>query len=541
MAEKIDVDKLKNDAFMAIDALFGDEDDSGDSSSATDSEQAGDFDPLEEYMLALDWEYSDKDITAFTNHLDTIAAKYSDRYSQALIKLIKSITNYLYKAKDKAFPETLNVMAHLVKSLVKVNTANLDKIAAKAEVSAAYRKVSSLQKKIQDYNNEFGFRRTGEFAQEQSQTDIKEAEPQQADEDIEHSKEEDIEIISSPQPIEAEEKEDEEEYQDADEYTDELEDFASDLSEPDDSDFALEPVTDAEPAMEKELEEDRYEETGIRENHIIARLEDCEKRIAFLEQQNSRLRRIISEDYHHKDNTFEPQGSSFEEPAPAESESALDFGTPGTDVEPLTAEDIQYEDKIDWETSNDEDFTGDLGEETPDEIPLFTEEESFPSSMGEADEPEAFDEIEKEDYVEYVRFFKINGQTVAIPNSYINNVYKLPAGVAKHIHEKKSLTLGDLASFSQKLSKNMKGGLQEMSSKELKNLEAEIQILTGEDTKYNYGVLCSCEDTRIIVPVSDQHGSRLTLITELAKIGNEYSDYTAEVEGVGNTPLIFPC
>ncbi len=87
----------------------------------------------------------------------------------------------------------------------------------------------------------------------------------------------------------------------------------------------------------------------------------------------------------------------------------------------------------------------------------------------------------------------------------------------------------------------MKGGLQEMSSKELKNLEAEIQILTGEDTKYNYGVLCSCEDTRIIVPVSDQHGSRLTLITELAKIGNEYSDYTAEVEGVGNTPLIFPC
>ena len=537
MAEKIDVDKLKNDAFMAIDALFGDEDETETASLDQNSDQPGDFDPLEEYILALDWEYSDKDITAFINQLDTISEKYTDRYSQALAKLIKSIANYLYKAKDKAFPETLNIMAHVVKSLVKVNTSKLDKIAAKAEVSAAYRKVSALKRKIEQYNAEFGFQQTDASPETGSSAGSEETEPREAEpEETGIQETQDIEVVSSPEPVQPEQEED------AD--TD-MEEFVSSLSEP-----VAEPEPDpfadtSETWIDSETKKPFDAYPDMDQKHILDKLAEFENRIEYLEHQNKQLKQIIAQGYNNSESTLESSDLTFEEPEDESSE--LEFETPAPEVESLTADDIQYEDEFSWEVDAPEEEIiegetiiddGDLMEE-PDDTPLFSPEEAFPSSETE-EEPE-FPETEKEEYVEYVRFFQMNDQTVALPNNYINNVYKLPSKLSKTIHETESVTLGDLASISRKLSKNMKGSLQGMPSKELKTLTADVLLLTGEETKYNFGVLCSCDETYVMIPVSDQSKSNLTLITEIEKSDNEYSQYSAEVEGIGTTPLIFPC
>ncbi|MBF0468648.1 MAG: hypothetical protein HQK61_07160 [Desulfamplus sp.] len=57
MTEEIDVKKLTNDAFMAIDALFTDED---DIFSEEDEKKPDNFDLIQEYMLAIEWECSEK-------------------------------------------------------------------------------------------------------------------------------------------------------------------------------------------------------------------------------------------------------------------------------------------------------------------------------------------------------------------------------------------------------------------------------------------------------------------------------------------------
>lgn len=533
MAEKVDVDKLKSEAFTAIDALFGDEDKNAGSSITRDSDEPGDFDALEEYILALDWEYSDKVILGFMDELETISGKYTDWYSQALVKLIKSTANYIYKAKEKAFPETLNIMAHVIKSLVKVNTSNLDKIAAKAEVSAAYRKITALKKKIEQYNTEFGYQQDGEPPEKVAGTSSENLAPEKPEpEKTDIQKTQDIEAISSVGPFDSE----------PDEASDtDMEEFVSNISEPA-AKPEPDPFTDGpEPVTEPEEEEFLDADPDAYQKHILDKLAEFESRIDYLEEQNKQLKQIITEGYDNSETAFDRSDSTFEKPADQNSE--LESDTPASEVELITEDDVQYEDEFAWDLDVTEDESGiseeNLMKEPPDDMPLFSEEEALPSSIGE--EVPEFSEPEKEEYVEYVRFFQVNGQTVALPNNLINNVYKLPSKLSKTIHESPNVTLGDFASFSRKLSKNMKGSLQEMPSKELKTLTANVYLLTGKETKYNYGVLCSCDDTYVMIPVSDQSKSTLTLITEIEKSENEYSKYCVQVDDIGTTPLIFPC
>ena len=542
MAEKIDVDKLKNEAFTAIDALFGDEDESETVSAVKDSDQPGDFDTLEEYILALDWEYTDKDITAFISQLETISGKYTDRYSQALVKLIKSIASYLYKAKGKAFPETLNVLAHVVKSLVKINTSNLDKIAAKAEVSAAYRKVATLKKKIEQYNSDFGYQQAGEPPEKPASTGPKEPESEDFVPETQ-----DVEVVSSPDTFDFQQDEDtkiqvqEVETKPSEPVEEPVSDLFSNEPEP-----GNEPEEKSEPVTEADLEEPRKVAPDMDQKEILDRLAEFESRINYLEKQNKLLRQIVTQGYRSSENNFEESGPDFEEPSDQDSE--LESVTPASEIESITEDDIQYEDEFSWDLDITEDETG-IGEEDieedlmkePDETPFFTEEESFPSSSSTEEDALVFSEPEKEEYVEYVRFFQVNGRTVALPNSYINNVYKIPGKLKKTIQEETSVTLGDFASLSRKLSKNMKGGLQGMPTKQLKSLVATVHLLTQENTKYNYGVLCSCDDTYVMIPVSDHSKSGMTLITEIEKSENEYSQYCTQVADIGTTPVIFPC
>ncbi|RLC25630.1 MAG: hypothetical protein DRH93_01255 [Deltaproteobacteria bacterium] len=155
MTDKINVDKLKNDAFEAIDALFSEEDEDTSLKEQTLGKTrllSDEFEMLKEYTLALDWEYSDKELERFKRHLDKIALKHPDKYNQSLVKMLKSIIIYLQKAREKAFPQTLNVMSSVIDSLKIINKKNFDKAQIKFEVSSAYKEIVKLKEKILEYN-----------------------------------------------------------------------------------------------------------------------------------------------------------------------------------------------------------------------------------------------------------------------------------------------------------------------------------------------------------------------------------------------------
>jgi len=156
MADAINVDKLKSDAFDAIDELFS-EDDENTSSQA---EQAlvknqplsDDFSMLKEYSLALDWEFSDRDLGRLGIHLDRISRKNPDHYTRTLVQLVKTIINYLQKAREKSFPQTLSVMTSVIEAIKDINTKNFNKDEIKFEFNSARKEVVRLKEDISKYN-----------------------------------------------------------------------------------------------------------------------------------------------------------------------------------------------------------------------------------------------------------------------------------------------------------------------------------------------------------------------------------------------------
>ncbi|MBF0573494.1 MAG: hypothetical protein HQK69_07015 [Desulfamplus sp.] len=146
MTEDIDIKKLTNDAFMAIDALFTDDD--SDIFSEEKDKEPDDFDLIQEYMLAIEWECSDKNIKKFGDFLNKLTPKYSGKHNQDILKMLLSIVKYLEKAKDKALPETHQVMEFIVKTFKHINQHGIDEAAVKQEKNNAYNKVLDLKSKI---------------------------------------------------------------------------------------------------------------------------------------------------------------------------------------------------------------------------------------------------------------------------------------------------------------------------------------------------------------------------------------------------------
>ena len=155
MADTIDIAKLKTDAFDAIDALFSENDEDtsfGEQTLENTGPPSDEFAMLDEYTLALDWEYSDKELNRLTRHLDKITFKHPEKHNQSLVKTIKIIINYLQKAKEKAYPQTLNVMAYVITALKDINTKDFDEAGIKLKLNSIYNEIVSLKEKISKYN-----------------------------------------------------------------------------------------------------------------------------------------------------------------------------------------------------------------------------------------------------------------------------------------------------------------------------------------------------------------------------------------------------
>ena len=638
MADNIDVDKLKKDALNAIDDLFVDEDDA----SSEEEDLLEDITQLEEDILTLDWEFSENQLSILWENLNSVADKYTDKYSQAMVNLLKKLVRYLYKSKDKAFPGTLNTMGYVVKSLKRINSEQMERSKAKAEFDATYQKVYSLKQKIEEYNADLVSKskskakkkksgteeqdqhsdtehgpvqeqqpvqssetRTGAEEVEQTdqepeaatgeheeqilqeygvQADLQEGQVNEGSFDTEQATVQEQQPAQSPgTQIGAEEEDTDQEPEEATDLQEEQivqgSEIEAELEEDQvlqdseiETDLQQELIPDEESEPASELLESPQEQAdsgyspssaaSMDQTDIYEKLEQFEQRIRYLEDQNRKLYNIVLSQEHSSDLSNRDDIDDFEmleevstdkqgEIAAEDMLSEVSEGDSGFEEVEATkgqaASTAEVEEEIPFDMqgeasdditlkSSDENISEDLSEELQEEQVVSTdEEEAVPPSE---QEPDQFDSIGE--YAEIVRFFYLDNQEIALPNENINNTYKLPGKLKKKINGYDSISLGKLASMSQKLSKGMGGDLAEVPEKELKNLTAEIYLLTEVDTKYDYAVLCSCENGYVIVPVSDQDKSRSSQIVEYMEMENDYSFYGLTGD-MSNIPLIFPC
>lgn len=547
MADSIDVDKLKNDAFNAIDALFIEEEEQdGPVQVEFEAEEKpqkeklivssmDDFAILDEFILSLDWEFSEAEINRFVEHLQNIVANNPDPYNQAMVKMLNSIVTYLKKAQNKAYPETFNILAEVIAVLKQINSPGFDRSQIKNQVSGAYRQVKELKINIAEYNA----RLSQNLVTPDEFMPIKHKRP--------------VPKSSAGHQVITIQSQD---------FIDEGDIFSEKESGLSTATGILEP---------SDLEQI--------ETKIIERLDQYEQRLSFLEQQNQTLRQIITEqrekappledgaegnletveedeefmldDFSSEFEAFtpvdEPETVDIDEIIADEPEQeALEEAENEDSADPMNIFDSEPDDETtetaDFEAAGDAETAG--GTEPDDAFSLddpeagtLTEDKS-PDTTESPSDP--IGDI-AEEASEYVRVFKLDDQNIAIPADYFNNVYKLPGKLKKQIHTMESVALGDLSSFFRKLSKNMKGSLQDVPEKELKKMSADINLISEDLTDYPFAVLCSCDDLILLIPVTGKHENASLVAGKRNDIENRLSPFSVEIDNQGTIPLIIPC
>jgi len=467
MAETIDVAKLKTDAFEAIDALFSENDEAASSGKRALKKTGPTYDEfaiLDEYTLALDWEYSDKELNRLIRHLDKITLNHPDKHNLSLVKIIKSIINYLQKAKEKAYPQTLNVMASVIFVLKNINTKNFDESEIKLMLNSTYNEVVRLKKEISNYNKKL---RKNAAADKKVKTEN-----------------------------------------------------ASDLI----------------PGPEKKMNKPISNETGRGiDVSILTRLDQLDEKISYLEKQNNALKKLMI-DQHQSDfsTTASTVNTIMEEDTKAGSaELGQDHFSP--EREPFSPSEKPVTVKVD-------DIL--LG---PSPLPasnekMFTSKTDNPEAMSSRpDGVKACEPDSKKGDAEYVRFFKIGRKVVALPDNYIQTMHRLPKNIKKQIYTMKLICLEDLSSVFQKRLQKIQGLFLGKPDPGGNKTQAAIKILGNAETNYNYAVLCSCNDTHVVVPVTGRHTKRLTLATRMNKTNSKLSKYSVKTDGMGTVPLVIPC
>lgn len=538
MAETIDINKLKKDAFNAIDALFSEDEEVFEVEFPIEDmlqkpepvlSSVDDFAVLDEFILALDWEYSESEIMRLVEHLKSIGNNNPDPNNQALVKMLNSIIDYLMKAKNKAFPETFNVLSAVIGVLKKVNSKHFDSVLAKSEVSKAYQAVKDLKLKISHYNEKL----------KKSLITVEDLRPKPNRRKNAGALEQTIQS-----PIQSKSKSSSLQKND---FIDEGDIFTEKSGRSTPPAPAFDPV---------EIEKI--------ESKIYSRLDEYEQRLAFLEEQNRKLKQIIIEQKDHSKSEQKqmPEQAEDSEILPEDFmvddfSAALQAFVPGEDEpEIVDINDLLMDDAKEAMPMLSSDGGADY---FSDKRPASEDLKEFEISSDSPAEGEAAFAIETEDLdkiiaspaqimenesgdvaLEEVKLFILDQAAIAIPEKYCNNFYKLPASIKNRLLSMESILLGELASMFQKLSKNMEGALKNISEKELKKLPAKVSFLSKDKTDYQYAVLCSFNDHHVIIPVSGRHSTLATVKGKRNDLENRISRFSIQIDGDETIPLIIP-
>ncbi|MBF0258182.1 MAG: hypothetical protein HQK62_04975 [Desulfamplus sp.] len=578
MTEEIDVKKLTNDAFMAIDALFTDED---DIFSEEEEKKPDDFELIQEYMLAIEWECSEKNIKKFSDFLNKIVPKYTDKHNQDLLKMLTSIVRYLDKSKDKALPETHNVMEFIVKTFKTINQHGVDDATIKSKKGTAYAKVLDLKDKIAKgktvapQETEIKYQDT--IAATPSVTEPVESsqmimtilarlelcENRLAAMDAQNIalQQKIYELTNLNHTMHEQINELEVKLSD---HVDKLSQFSNSLSTNSNTNSNID---QAMASLSQDDEASQYDEISFDGLDFEEMTSDTEQ-----SQKSSDLEMNLKEvpldelvfDEAQLDGTVPSEGKLSNEIQPDQSPRfEMDF-------EQIDADSINFEEKIDSSISFEEITIDDIeyDEISPDDLqyddPVISDtdhqeadalasglaedetknDDSANKAIGSADHAKASDDdsassLQINEFAhKHVRCFKIENQIIALPDDKIFNIYNIPSKLSRNIHQMQSLVLGEFSSFFQNLSKNMKGHLSGVSNATLKQMNVDVHLLTNQEVQYKVAVLCSFDDKVSIVPVTDLCDNRSHPFTGLKEEQNSFSDYNIQIFDMGTIPFV---
>lgn len=546
------------------------------------------FETLKEDLLTIDWEYSDERINSFLANLDELLNIHTDKYSQALLKMIRSVIRYLDKAREKAYPETMVVLPGIIKILQEIHSDNPNTATIPSKVKGSYQELLALRNSIAQYN---------QYVRKEGKP-----EPQKAPADKQETRGSGIspDVLSVIKNLEQRLIRLEDENKDLRSAIASLEqktiqsaapvaalnldethpEPSKDMEEPSFSIFEQEepnnPLAspDSSPAPVVPLTDDTPED----EPPISSLIEDISAdEITFEEPEKINLSDIS---FDQTEKTEPAQEISFDQSPAMDSDSInLDItpddteGEPETlqagdieyeEVETLGAGDIQYGDSPDEISFETADVTQEVTEEfeyqpevldEPQEEPsiAFEEVPAASKSLASQDDDieyktdidESIPPIEElDDEKNHVQCCMLDDEIIAFPEKIINNVYKLPFKLSRGIYDEQIIPLKKLSSgLFSRLSKNMKGSLTKKSNSELKKMSARVKLLKEDTVDYSYALLCSCEgqDDLILIPVSDNLDNTVEEVIEFKELDNSFSETVVNIEDLGTIPLIDPC
>lgn len=558
MTEEIDVKKLTNDAFMAIDALFTDED---DMFSDDNEKEPDDFDLIQEYMLAIEWECSERNIQKFNNFLNKIKPKYIEKHNQDLLTMLTSIVRYLEKSKERALPETHNVMEYIVKKFKNINQHGIDEGSIKQERDAAYNKVLELKSNIAKAKTD-----TPQVAENRYQDSSS-----QQFESIENAQiivsilsrlelcenrlaAMDVQNITLQQQLyKLTQLSDaianlETKFSGLSDKIDELAQAKRPLSIDSNVDNTISSIPDDDDDDDvSQYDEINFDELDFDE--MSAYVDEAtnypgiDDALDEIDLDNHEQKSRFEIDFEHMDhNTIgfleeSDDNSLFEQISPDEIE-----------YDEITLDDLEYDETTtDSYVVNEEPISASKknSEQNKKTDPDSDDQEMVDIDHQMVDIKKSGDgsEVDYADNVtpQYLQCFKIEDQIVALPDDKIYNIYKIPSKVSKSIYKSESVALEQFASFFQNLSKNMKGDLKSVSNTTLQQMDVDIHLLTKKELSYKMAVLCSFDNKVSIIPVTDIYNNIKYTAASFKDGQNIFSDYNVDIVGLGLIPFVPLC
>jgi len=573
MTEEIDVQKLTRDAFTAIDALFTDED---DIFSGENEKQPDDFEMIQEYMLAIEWECSDKNIRKFSEFLDKITPRYSGKHNQDMLKMLTSIVRYLDKSKEKALPETHNVMESIVKTFKSINKNGVDEATIKQERNDAYNKVLDLKSKISK------IKRDGKLS-----PDVKEQGPlsalQPKIEQIEHSQSI-VRILTRLEfcekrlaAMDAQNIKLEQQIGELTSFnhkmagqinaldvklSDQINEMAHTITLPlthSDVKHDMDNLSFAAKYDDEIREYDEISFDGLDFNEMTSDTEEAlgssgiemqPDEVAFdqIELDELQLDEVALDEIEFDNSIKQEPISRFEidfEQINPDAIGIADKFDNSILFEEITIDDLKYDDDLtldDLKYNDKPDVIDDS--EAANFLELneleYEKKESDPDDKDITSEHpvDSFRALYIDDASQYVRCFKIEDEIIAFPDDKIYNIYKIPSKISKNINYEQSILLGQFASFSQSLSKNMTGHLKEVNATILKQMKVDIHRLTNQEVRYKIALLCTIDNKVSIIPVTDICGERTRPFSAIKDGQNSFSDYNINIVNIGTIPFV---
>ncbi|KUJ95869.1 MAG: hypothetical protein PWR24_1547 [Desulfonauticus sp.] len=474
---ELDVKKIEEAAFAAIDDIF--------------SENKGSDDlilNLKSKILALDWEYSDKDIKELLEIFQNLKSRYTDKINSVIILMMSNVAKFLLLAKEKSPADTLSVLAYIVDFFVKYNSSEIDESEKKKYIQEIKRKYARLKEAISKVT--------------QAQKD-----------DLSEKNKEEVVVIDSK--VETEEVK---------EKIPEVSNVSVDKQvTPEDLTKVITPI------VKKVVSQVEYNlSTIIEENfkYITEKLRKFEDAIDKLEQKLDSLSELnISKN----ESTFAKEFISDKTLDAKPSPKTREFDFLQEDSEISFAPEIEEEKAEIEEVSEKEELVKD---ESKDVFDLDKEPES-------AIEEDGFDIEEKvleapKDIYPYVRLFELKDKIIALDDELILNMYKVSPSKAKKLYSKESFNLKELGGLFSKLSKKMRGSLSDKKDKELKKLEVQVYKYPDELVdKFKYAILVEGDPYKVLF-VKDIYKNMLFLPED--KQDNDEDnvfDYKYKIDKIG--------